>query len=102
MAESSPFLNKKQFLLAVKGLGLNPENIEIARCILVEKQSRQKIMDATNLTKQRISQIVQAVMDNFEKQLDLYGLVFIHCIVNKSSAEQVEKLETEALARIET
>lgn len=97
MPESGPFFNKKQFSLAVKGIGLNPENIGIAHRILVEKQSRQKVMLETGLTKQRISQIIQAVMDNFEKQLSHQDLIFIHCIINKNNAELVEKLENEAL-----
>ena len=95
--DHGPIMNEKQFSLAIKGLRIRARSKDAAHRILVQGQSRQEVIEDTGMQKAAISQLINNIMKNLDKQLKKNGLIYQQYVLPKNLKPIVDALEEEHL-----
>jgi hypothetical protein len=95
--DHGPFMNDKQFSLAIKGLRIRARSKEAAHRILVKGQSRQQVIEDLGMQKAAVSQLINNILKNLDEQLTANGLVYQQYVLPKSLKPVIDALEEEHL-----
>ncbi len=92
-----PIMNDKQFSLAIKGLRIRAKSKDAAYRILVKGQSRQEVIKDTGMQKAAVSQLINNILKNLDKQLKKNGLVYQQYVLPEKLKPVIDALEDEHL-----
>ena len=85
-------MTQTQFDVSMIDLTMSAENREVARQFLVEGMTTTE-MKAEGVSPSRLSKVVARVIENFNKQLSVLGLVGGHYILDEKTAQLVAEME---------
>ena len=86
-------MTQAQFDVSMTDLTMSAENRKVARQFLVDGMTAQALKQE-GVSPSRLSKIVTRVIENFNKQLVVLGLVGGHYILDEQTAQLVDALET--------
>lgn len=86
-------MTETQFDVSMIDLTMSAENREVARQFLVDGMTTTE-MKAEGVSPSRLSKVVARVIENFNKQLSVLGLVGAHYILDEKTAQLVDALES--------
>ena len=86
-------MTQTQFDVSMINLTMSAENREVARQFLVDGMTTTE-MKAEGVSPSRLSKVVARVIENFNKQLGVLGLVGGHYILDEKTAQLVGEMES--------
>ena len=86
-------MTQTQFDVSMIDLTMSAENREVARQFLVDGMTTTE-MKAIGISPSRLSKVVARVIENFNKQLSILGLVGGHYILDEQTAQLVGEIES--------
>ena len=86
-------MTKTQFDVSMIDLTMSVENRKVARHFLVDGMTTRELKQG-GVSPSRLSKVVARVIENFNKQLMVLGLVGGHYILDEKTAQLVDALES--------
>jgi len=86
-------MTQTQFDVSMIDLTMSAENRKVARQFLVDGMTATE-MKAEGVSPSRLSKVVARVIENFNKQLSVLGLVGAHYILDEKTAQLVGEMES--------
>ena len=86
-------MTQTQFDVSMIDLTMSAENREVARQFLVDGMTTTE-MKAIGVSPSRLSKVVARVIENFNKQLSILGLVGGHYVLDEKTAQLVGEIES--------
>ena len=86
-------MTKTQFDVSMIDLTMSVENRKVARHFLVDGMTTRELKQG-GVSPSRLSKVVARVIENFNKQLNVLGLVGGHYILDEKTAQLVEAMES--------
>ena len=86
-------MTKAQFDVSMIDLTMSVENRKVARHFLVDGMTTRELKQG-GVSPSRLSKVVARVIENFNKQLNVLGLVGGHYILDEKTAQLVEAMES--------
>ena len=86
-------MTQTQFDVSMIDLTMSAENRKVARHFLVDGMTTRELKRG-GVSPSRLSKVVARVIENFNKQLNVLGLVGGHYILDEKTAQLVEAMES--------
>ena len=98
----SLLMHPEFFTLVASRSRLSPKNIDIARRVLVDKESRMSVVEDEGMTRQMLFKVLKSLNKDAQALLDSNELSVVEIIVDNSKRGSLEKYEDLLLSKLLT